>query len=571
MQLLGTDQLPDAVAPDLRDTLTKVQDWGSQLGELFSASREQQLFRDQFNSREEATAEAYDRRIAAVREATGIDVANPLDTLDIKPEERSLGRAAIYQAQRRQKTEFRLKLQELQRQFPQHAQVIKAGIGIEQDAEALTRTAVRRADAARANARDVGSADKAIVEIAGALSVFHRDPLQVASLVIGGGEIGAAKTVLGRVASRMFTEAAVNGGVELAVQQRAEAWRKQAGVPIGWDGMWQQVGLAAAFGGGIGGLLQGGSEVLQKLGRFTPDAETALKRINDGVPEADDLRIIADATGTKLDAKDAADFTRAIEDDLDAAAVARSGVDGNDVAKAARAMDSDELLPVERVEDVTVPPEADVPPDVADPHLADSGIKQTPETQLYERFAQRADRERLRKMDDAIALNERDAKHLDAGGAPDQLPSGRSFPKLRAADDVELAQKIKAEIDAKLPRLKAERAGFQPLNRSDASLQVAYARTREDAGIFKTDEFSREFEAQQMQFREQAATALKEAQAREVIPPPQGAKTALDEITAVPVARTVQGEVLSAAHEKLKTQAERINFLADVVASCKVA
>ena len=346
MLLIGEDRLPEGFLPppDTRDAATRAADLQAANRELTGAAFGVQYLRDNFNNREEALSEAYSRRIAAIREATGVELAHPLGALPVD----AGGREDTIAARRAGLEQFTAAMAELQLKHPDKAGDIRADIPIERDAEGVTRGAVTRLDAARARAtaEGLGQFDQFMNETVGSMGAMFRDPAQLATLGIGGIGISAAKTVGGRIVSRILTEAAINGGAELAVQASAETWRKQAGVPLGWSGMWKQAGLAAAFGGGLGGLFQGGSEVVKALGRATPETTAALARVTEGSATPADVQLLAEAVGAPVTNTDLKALSRAIEDDAaDAAVLAGEAAEPRMVADVVRAIEQGDPLP----------------------------------------------------------------------------------------------------------------------------------------------------------------------------------------------------------------------------------
>jgi hypothetical protein len=315
--------VPVAPAPPDNRSLFEVRaDRVRQLADLRGAAFHAQRLKDNANNREEALLEAYARRAAAVKEATGVAVDIPKIPA-VWESDASLFSDGFQSGEdiEQQKLRFAQRLTELEKLHPDKHAAIRAGVPVESDAEELTRSSAETLDAARTRAKDASGFQRFGNEIIGSMGAMFRDPVQIYTLAFGGGA-SAAKTVGGRVVSRALTEAAINGAAEAAVQQRAEIWRRQAGVPLGWQGQWQQIGLAAAFGGGIGGLLQGGGEVLKALGKATPATDAALARMNDGTATVEDVRLIVEAAGSKIDEPDVQALTRAIADDGDDALVA---------------------------------------------------------------------------------------------------------------------------------------------------------------------------------------------------------------------------------------------------------
>jgi len=116
-----------------------------------------------------------------------------------------------------------------------------------------------------------GGAGKWVAAFAGGAWGSMADPINVLSLLVGGGP-GAGRNVAARVLSTAAREAAINGATEAAMQPMVQAWREKAGLDHGVAQALGNIGFAAAFGGalGAGGQLLG--EGLAKLSGRALDA-----------------------------------------------------------------------------------------------------------------------------------------------------------------------------------------------------------------------------------------------------------------------------------------------------------
>jgi hypothetical protein len=254
---------------DIPSNFTAAGGIGS-LEAIASAGRKQIELVDNTNATVEAINRAYDQRIAAIKDKTGITLAHPMllaeQTMleqarnprfkELQPENLDqmldrqgpdLGTPAAQEARK-----FAARLTELEQQFPQYRDTIKAGVPIEKDAEALAKQADD--DFARLMASRPGFG-KYVAAFAGSFMGSLHDPVQVATMFLGGGA-GAGRSVMARVANVALKEALVNGAVEAAMQPQVQAWREKLGLPHGFDeGMWNVL-----FAAGAGGLLGGGAE-----------------------------------------------------------------------------------------------------------------------------------------------------------------------------------------------------------------------------------------------------------------------------------------------------------------------
>jgi hypothetical protein len=275
--------------------------------DLWDTTRDLQLYKENSNAEQNARAEAYDRRNKAIFDATGVQLDNPMKSFDIfrlKPEPgagglpESSARDDIAAAEQA----WQEKASALARERPQFAGVIAADRPIIDDAYGIAQAAEKASGAAEARAQEagLGRGSKLTSSLGGGFAGAMRDPLQVATLFAGGGIASPARAVGWRLLETVLSEAAVNGGVEAGLQAASWDWKKRAGLEHSVAGSLEQVGMAALFGGTLGGLMEGGRTVFRLLGKEAPTE--ALQRAAAGAPEAGDLKTIADAAGVKLDA-----------------------------------------------------------------------------------------------------------------------------------------------------------------------------------------------------------------------------------------------------------------------------
>ncbi|RIY03266.1 hypothetical protein D3218_00375 [Aureimonas flava] len=275
------------------------------MAELYAANDEAQTFIDNTFAREDARREAYRRRIERIHAATGVQLQMPLDgTGSFAAVDRPVGseweeRYGGDPIGRRNLEAFRRQLAELRGKFPQHAELFDSDF--DGDTGGIVSAAEARRKAADAGAADLSGISRLASVFAGGGRGMLRDPVQIAALFLGGGA-GTAKGVVGRIGQTILTEAAVNAGVEAAVQTRAQAWRAENGLESGIVPGLRQVGLAGLFGGTFGGLIAGGREVARAF-RVTDAAEVAaIERVATGNPREGDLDQVAKRLGVRADA-----------------------------------------------------------------------------------------------------------------------------------------------------------------------------------------------------------------------------------------------------------------------------
>ncbi|TPN57172.1 hypothetical protein [Mesorhizobium sp. B1-1-7] len=297
-------------APNFADVTAHENEERQAAQDLWDTSRDLQLYKENANAEQNARAEAYDRRNKAIFDATGVQFDNPMKSFDIfrlKPEPGAGGlpESSVRDDIAASEKAWQDKASALARERPEFATVIAADRPIIDDAYGIARDAEKAAGTAQARAQDVGlgRGSKLANSFGGGFAGAMRDPLQVATLFAGGGIASPARAFGWRLLETVLSEAAVNGGIEAGVQAASYDWKARAGLEHSVGGSLEQVGMAALFGGALGGLMEGGRTVFRLLGKPAP--EEALQRAAAGTPEPGDIKTIADAAGVKLDADSA--------------------------------------------------------------------------------------------------------------------------------------------------------------------------------------------------------------------------------------------------------------------------
>lgn len=329
-------------APNFTDTMAHENEQRQAADDLWNTTRELQRYKENSNAEDTALGEAYDRRNKAIFDATGVQLPNP--RRDFSAQELQEG-ARISDAggdpwavMQRSEAAWQEKATALARERPQFADIIGADRPIGDDAAAIARGAEAAAGkaAARADAAGVGGLRKLGANLGGGIAGSIRDPMQIGAMFLGGGISSPARSFGWRLLESVFTEGAVNGGIEAGVQASSWDWKQRAGLEHSVGGSLGQVGLATLFGGGLGGLLEGGRTVFRLLGKAAP--EEALQRAAAGTPEAGDTKAIADALGVKLDADSARAAELAAEQphlDAEAFGPPPAGVDAGEAERLA--------------------------------------------------------------------------------------------------------------------------------------------------------------------------------------------------------------------------------------------
>lgn len=246
--------------------------WGGGMAEgpeIWSAAYDQLRLVDNSNAATAALEEAYGARSRAIKAATGIDLGNPM--LADRPEDvplrtpfGSVGFDLLGGSIRdKRRSAYETRLQELVRQFPDAAGIIKATVPVERDAEGLARAADEKLGAMMASNPDWSSY---AWSFGGGGLASLRDPLVQGTLFLGGG-VGAARSVAGRIVTVAAKEALLNAGATAAAQPMVQDWRRRAGLDNGFDEAAQNVLFAAGLGGAFGAAGRGIAEIAGSVGR----------------------------------------------------------------------------------------------------------------------------------------------------------------------------------------------------------------------------------------------------------------------------------------------------------------
>lgn len=282
---------------------------------LYRAADRLQRFVENSNAREAAFEWAYDRRNRAIEQATGVTLDNPMRRPPVLPGETPDDfRASDPHA------EWARQVRALAARFPDRAAALRPELPIEAEAAAVAGLAEAQFAQAATDPR-LSGAGRLAAGLAGGVRGTFRDPLQVAmtlaGLPLGGG------TALARIGQAVLYEAALNAGLEAALQTRSQAWRREAGLEHGLGQAARSVGIAALFGGGLGGAVQGGAE-LARLARLEGRAAEAVARVAGGRPQPGDVVAAAEALGSPL-AREQAAMVRMAEEAAEFDSAAFSG------------------------------------------------------------------------------------------------------------------------------------------------------------------------------------------------------------------------------------------------------
>jgi hypothetical protein len=580
---LGETKLPSTLLPppDTRTWQKRGADARGQFGELVAATEERRRLVESFYAEDHALLEAYDKRIEDVFSLTGKKLVNPY-------------RAPVYEqsgpftpvpedmTRKGRVSKFETELRDLVQQHPDKIAAFRLDVPVRDDAIQLAVRADERARKAGEAAKDLPVVTRFSAQVLGFGRAAMSDEVDGPSMFAGGAGLGRA--VAARILTAVATEAAVNGGIEAGVQLAARDWQLKAGVEPA--PFWESVGLAAAFGGGLGGLAQGVGEVLARSGRVTPDTTEILQRVAKGEVAEADIPRLADAMGVKLADGDAADLARAADVDVDAAAVLVPDLDPKLADDMARAMADGTRPPGLRdeVEDFAQQKQGQIPDneisgiepgnmpqiisqDVAAPvHLRDDPA--------FTAYVAEQNAQRLAKLEDWVAMNEADIAHLRDDGDLAALTSERDFSGVRASDDVDRAQRVVHDLEMKVTKAKAEIASAKAYNTDDVALQKRFADERGQRVIVPAEVKAQKLgEVNSVAAQELATARLVAAGGEKVAAKPKPddmvKRQTLDIMDAMPAGTDVNGKPIVTTHAEMTDYAARLNDLADVIASCK--
>lgn len=236
------------------------------LGKIYDTARAASQYRGLESARRNAHIDATEARIRAINEATGEDVPNPynggyLEEAADKILDSEWGRMfpiltpvlkfypwAVSNrpwAQEPQLDAFQKRLDELALKYPDKADIIGADRPITEDAKALRH----KSDIAESKAFEATSGlSRWVASFAGGTVGSLRDPLMAGSLFVSA-PLGAAKTVLGKIALEAGRQAAENAAITAVSEVTgAQQFERDVGEPAGVGRALGAVGLSGAFG-----------------------------------------------------------------------------------------------------------------------------------------------------------------------------------------------------------------------------------------------------------------------------------------------------------------------------------
>lgn len=313
------------------------------IGAAFEANR----LNDQFVSSNRAFERAADMRIDIIREQTGMTLENPfrqgyyMEARKRVEDERAAGgdvRLSAESVLRKARDIFNENINLAAERFPDKAAAFTFGQPIEDQARAIGRAAADAQTVAAGNVKD--DAVRLGATLAGGFAGSLTDPVQVAGLFLGAGEVKAVSTAA-RLSQVALREAAINAGLQAAEEPFVQAWRKQLGLESGLVPALENIAMAGGLAGLIGGGVQGVREVVQ-VGRRADIA--AIERVANGEGTLADMDRAAKALGLEIqpETRAAIKAAEAIEADVSATAPkSKADPEANAEASAAAARNAE--------------------------------------------------------------------------------------------------------------------------------------------------------------------------------------------------------------------------------------
>lgn len=318
--------------------------------EAFEAGRDAATFIDNSIGYIAAREEAYDRRNAAIKAATGVDLPNPMRQVPSRPAADQAAAASLLPGvptseqldaasaeNMRQYEARRQELAEAHAEDPVALAAIAAWRPIDEEMKLLARDVERRAGEAL-GAPSSRPWLKWGGYFAGAIAGGFRDPLNVAAMMFGGGP-STARTATGAVLKTALREGLFNAGAEAAVQPAIQKWRDELGLEHGLGEAAKNVAMAFGVGALVGGGVEGVRRVAGGVRRpaadlSPPDAPPAVPAPPSPPSAPASEPVIARALAGDEDALIAA--AREARDALDPAAIAAAdALEADRLARAA--------------------------------------------------------------------------------------------------------------------------------------------------------------------------------------------------------------------------------------------
>ncbi len=266
--------------------------------DVVDAAQENTRYAWNSDSYKTALEEAYDRRIAAVKEATGQTLDNPMRALPSADDYRQM--ASRWRAGGRPvhrfdflAEQFQTTLARIAESNPDKLGVLRPHVSVLDDARAIARTSEAKLGDVISRASGL---DAVAGNLVGGFAGSFEDPLTIPTMAVGFAG-NAAKSLLWNALRAAASNAAGQAIVEPFIQQ----WRAEAGLEAGILPGLKDIAFAGAVGGGLDlgvrGLVRGG-KLATGANLAPPPAIERGATIEDAIPRLpDDNPIKAAAKG----------------------------------------------------------------------------------------------------------------------------------------------------------------------------------------------------------------------------------------------------------------------------------
>lgn len=361
------------------------------MGAAFEANR----LNDQFFSANLALERAADMRIDIIREQTGMTLENPfrqgyyMEARHRVEADRAAGADVRLNSEtvlQRARDIFNENVNLAAERFPDKAPAFSFGQPVEDQAIAIGRAAADAQTVAAGNVKSDALRTAAL--LTGGMAGAMTDPIQIAGLFLGAGEVKAISTA-GRLGQVALREAAINAGLQAVEEPFVQAWRQRLGLESGLGPAAENIALAGALGGVVGGAVQGVREVLT-VGRRADIV--VIERVARGEGSVADFDRAAKALGLEVNPETRAAMQAAEAIEADAAALAPKLKDvepeANAEASAAAARNAEDpvahppaIAPIEPVDKpkkpLVVPDLRDEAPELGSFRMMDKPVAET--------------------------------------------------------------------------------------------------------------------------------------------------------------------------------------------------
>lgn len=288
-----------AQAASIDDIKKDAFDIGDYWQRTTSAAYDAQRLNDNFLSSDAAQYQAFQERIDAIKAATGKTLENPLE----KP---SGAKSRYLQGKKGVELftvdgTFYKELDTLSKLYPDKVGVIQPGVRVEERARDIARQA--SIDSEKLSSNPNAPAGTGIADFVGRTGGYLRDPVNISTLFLGGGEGQVMKLTGSKLASVIIGNAVSNAASQAVIEPKVQAWRKELGLDYGWKNAGENIAFAGLMGGGFAGGLHVGGKALKTVFGAGKGADAA-ERILKGNPESGDLKTAGDTAGLHIPAED---------------------------------------------------------------------------------------------------------------------------------------------------------------------------------------------------------------------------------------------------------------------------